>query len=100
MSFQGFNAQNANDDSTLLVAVELASGRDKATFDIASVQSRFAAELGRIDRDFATVYSTAPVDLRPEIRLYDNQTGPFQDGHEKIKHTYVAGVIQYDDIPG
>jgi hypothetical protein len=28
-----------------------------------------------------------------------HQTGPFQDGHGKIKHTYVAGVIEYDDIP-
>ena len=98
-SFQAYNAQNENDDATLVVAVELASGRDKATFHIPDVQSRFAEELGRIDRDFATVYSTAPVALRPEIRLYDSQTGPFQDGHRKIKHTYVAGVIQYDDIP-
>ena len=32
-SFQAFNAQNENDDPTLVVAVELASGRDKATFD-------------------------------------------------------------------
>jgi phenylacetate-CoA ligase len=98
-SFQAFNAQNVNDDTMLVVAVELASGRDKATLDVLDVQSRFAAELGRIDRDFATVYSTAPVTLRPEIRLYDHQTGPFQDGHRKIKHTYVAGVIQYDEIP-
>jgi len=98
-SFQAFNAQNENDDPLLVVAVELASGRDKATLDIPAIQSRFAAELGRIDRDFATVYSTAPVALRPEIRLYHHQTGPFQDGHRKIKHTYVAGVIQYDEIP-
>jgi phenylacetate-CoA ligase len=98
-SFQAFNAQNENDDALLVVAVELASGRDNATFDIFDVQSQFAAELGRIDRDFATVYSTAPVALRPEIRLYNPETGPFQDGHRKIKHTYVAGVIQYDDIP-
>ena len=98
-SFQAFNAQNEDDDALLVVAVELASGRDRSTFDILDVQSRFAAELGKIDRDFATVYSTAPVALRPEIRLYDLQTGPFQDGHRKIKHTYVAGVIQYDDIP-
>jgi len=98
-SFQAFNAQNENDDPLLVVAVELASGRDKATLNILAIQSRFAAELGRIDRDFATVYSTAPIALRPEIRLYDHQTGPFQDGHRKIKHTYVAGVIQYDDIP-
>jgi hypothetical protein len=47
----------------------------------------------------AYLLSTAPVALRPEIRLYDHQTGPFQDGHRQIKHTYVAGVIQYDDIP-
>jgi phenylacetate-CoA ligase len=99
-SFRAFNAQNENDDTALVVAVELASGRDKATFDIPVVQSQFAAELGKIDRDFATVYSTAPIALRPEIRVYDHQTGPFQDGHTKIKHTYVAGVIQYDDIPG
>jgi phenylacetate-CoA ligase len=98
-SFQAFNAQKEHDDITLVVAVELASGLDNETFDILDVQSRFAAELGRIDRDFATVYSTAPVALRPEIRLYDHQTGPFQDGHRKIKHTYVAGVIEYDDIP-
>ena len=63
------------------------------------IQSRFATELGKIDGDFATVYSTAPEELRPEVRLYEHQTGPFQDGHKKIKHTYVAGVIQYDDIP-
>jgi phenylacetate-CoA ligase len=98
-SFQAFNAQNNNDDPLLVVAVELASGRHKATLNIPALQTRFAAELGRIDRDFATVYSTAPIALRPEIRLYDHQTGPFQDGHKKIKHTYVAGVIQYDDIP-
>jgi len=98
-SFQAFNAQNNNDDPLLVVAVELASGRHKATLNIPALQTRFAAELGRIDRDFATVYSTAPIALRPEIRLYDHQTGPFQDGHRKIKHTYVAGVIQYDDIP-
>jgi phenylacetate-CoA ligase len=98
-SFQAFNAQNNNDDPLLVVAVELTSGRHKATLNIPALQTRFAAELGRIDRDFATVYSTAPIALRPEIRLYDHQTGPFQDGHRKIKHTYVAGVIQYDDIP-
>jgi phenylacetate-CoA ligase len=98
-SFQAYNAQNEKDDTKLVVAIELASGGDKATFDVGSIQSRFAAELGRIDRDFATVYSTAPVALRPEVRLYDHQTGPFQHGHTKIKHTYVAGVIQYDDIP-
>jgi hypothetical protein len=45
------------------------------------------------------VYSTAPEELRPEVRLYEHQTGPFQGGHRKIKHTYVAGVIQYDDLP-
>jgi phenylacetate-CoA ligase len=98
-SFQAFNAENENNDSLLVVAVELAFDRDKATFDSLEIQARFAAELGRIDLDFATVYSTAPVALRPEIRLYNSQTGPFQDGHRKIKHTYVAGVIQYDDIP-
>jgi len=98
-SFQAFNAQNENDDTILVIAVELASDRDRTTIDRPEVQSRFAAELGRIDRDFATVYSTAPVALRPEIRLFNSQTGPFRDGHKKIKHSYVAGVIQYDDIP-
>ena len=82
-----------------MIAVELASDRDRTTFDRLEVQSRFAAELGRLDRDFATLYSTAPVALRPEIRLFNSQTGPFRDGHKKIKHSYVAGVIQYDDIP-
>jgi phenylacetate-CoA ligase len=98
-SFQAFNSENENNDSLLVVAVELASDCDKATFDSLDIQARFAIELGRIDLDFATVYSTAPVALRPEIRLYNSHTGPFQDGHIKIKHTYVAGVIQYDDIP-
>ncbi len=98
-SFRAFNAQNSNDDSALVVAVELGSGHDKAAFDRLDIQSRFAVELGRIDRDFATVYATAPIGLRPEVRLYNTQTGPFAEGHRKIKHTYVAGVIQYDDIP-
>jgi hypothetical protein len=73
-------------DATLVVAVELASGRNKSAFDTQDIQAQFAAELGRVDRDFATVYSTAPVALRPEVRLYDLQTGPFRDGHRKIKH--------------
>jgi hypothetical protein len=79
--------------------VELASNRDQATFDRLDVQSRFAAELGKIDRDFAEVLSTAPIALRPEIRLFNRQTGPFHEGHRRIKHSYVAGVMQYDDIP-
>ena len=45
------------------------------------------------------MYSTAPEDQRPEVRLYEYRTGPFRDGHMKIKHSYVAGVIDYDDIP-
>ena len=98
-SFQAFNAQNEDDDATLVVGVELAAGHEKTALDVAEIQSQFATELGKVDGDFATVYSTAPEELRPEIRLYDHQTGPFQDGHKKIKHTYVAGVIQYDDIP-
>ena len=98
-SFQAFNAQNEHDDAMLVVAVELAAGHDKTALDIVDIESRFAKELGKVDGDFATVYSTAPRELRPEIRLYEYQTGPFHDGHKKIKHTYVAGVIQYDDIP-
>ena len=98
-SFQAFNAQNEHGDALLIVAVELAPGRDKETYNVLDVQSRFAVELGKVDADFATVYSTAPSALRPEIRLYANQTGPFQGGHKKIKHSYVAGVIQYDDLP-
>jgi len=98
-SFQAFNAQNEQDDSLLVVGVELAAGKDKAALDLVDIQSRFATELGKIDGDFATVYSTAPEELRPEVRLYEHQTGPFQGGHRKIKHTYVAGVIQYDDLP-
>jgi phenylacetate-CoA ligase len=98
-SFQALNAQNDDDDAVLVVGVELAAGHDKAALDVVDIQSRFATELGKIDGDFATVYSTAPEELRPEVRLYDHQTGPFQDGHKKIKHSYVAGVIQYDDIP-
>ncbi len=62
-SFQAFNAQNENNDSLLVVAVELASDRDKATFDHLDIQSRFAAELGRIDRVSAAVYATAPGEL-------------------------------------
>lgn len=99
-SFRAYNAQNENDDNTMVVAVELASGLDQANFDVPDSQSQFAVELGKVDRDFATVYSTAPSALRPEIRFYDYRTGPFRDGHRKIKHAYVAGVIQYDDIPG
>jgi phenylacetate-CoA ligase len=98
-SFQAFNAQNENDDAILVVGVELVAGHDSAALDIGDIQSQFATELGKVDGDFATVYSTAPEELRPEIRLYEHQTGPFQDGHKKIKHAYVAGVIQYDDIP-
>ena len=77
-SFQAFNAQNEDDDPLLVVAVELTSGRDKATFDNLAIQSRFAAELGRIDRDFATVYSTAPVALRP--RSGSTTTRPARSG--------------------
>ena len=98
-SFQAFNAQNEHDDALLVIGVELAAGHDKAALDVVDIKSRFATELGKIDGDFATVYSTAPEELRPEIRIYEHQTGPFQDGHKKIKHAYVAGVIQYDDIP-
>lgn len=98
-SFQAFNAQNENNDAVLVVGVELVAGHDKAALDVVEIQSQFATELGKVDGDFATVNSTAPEELRPEIRLYEHQTGPFQDGHKKIKHTYVAGVIQYDDIP-
>ena len=86
-SFQAFNAQNEHDDAMLVVGVELAAGHDKAALDVVDIQSRFATELGKIDGDFATVYSTAPEELRPEIRLYEHQTGPFQDGHKKIKHS-------------
>ena len=98
-SFQAFNAQNEHDDAVLVVGVELVAGHDNAALDVMEIQSQFAKELGKVDGDFATVYSTAPEELRPEIRLYEHQTGPFQDGHRKIKHSYVAGVIQYDDIP-
>ncbi|HEX5730055.1 CoF synthetase [Microbacterium sp.] len=98
-SFQAFNAENENDDALLVIGVELAAGHDKSAFDVFDIQSRFATELGKIDGDFATVYSTAPEDQRPEVRLYEYRTGPFRDGHTKIKHSYVAGVIEYDDIP-
>ena len=98
-SFQAFNAQNEDDDAVLVVGVELVVGHDKAALDVVEIQSQFATELGKVDGDFATVYSTAPEELMPEIRLYEHETGPFQDGHKKIKHTYVASVIQYDDIP-
>jgi phenylacetate-CoA ligase len=99
-SFKAFNAQNEHDDALLVIGVELAAGHDKTSFDLVDVRSRFATELGKIDGDFATVYATAPEDQRPEIRLYEYRTGPFRDGHTKIKHSYVAGVIEYDDIPG
>ena len=98
-SFQAFNAQNEDDDAVLVVGVELVAGHVKAAIDVVEIQSQFATELSKVDGDFATVNSTAPEELRPEIRLYEHETGPFQDGHKKIKHTYVAGVIQYDDIP-
>ena len=98
-SFQAFNAQNDDDDSLLVVCVELAAGHAKAALDAADLASRFATELSKIDGDFGKVLSTAPDRLRPEIRLYEHQTGPFRDGHKKIKHSYVAGVIDYDDIP-
>jgi hypothetical protein len=98
-SFQAFNAENERGDALLVVGVELAAGQSRADFDIEEIQATFAAELGKLDGDFATVYATTPDDQRPEIRLYENRTGPFEDGHRKIKHTYVAGVIQYDDIP-
>lgn len=97
--FQAFNAQNEHDDALLVVRVELAAGHDTTALDVVDIQARFATELGNIDGDFATVYSTAPEELGPEVRVYDDQTGPFQNGHKKIKHTYVAGVIEYDDIP-
>jgi phenylacetate-CoA ligase len=98
-SFQAFNAENERSDAIMVVAVELAPGHSRADFDVAEIQASFAAELGKIDGDFAAVYATAPDDRKPEVRLYEQRTGPFADGHRKIKHTYVAGVIQYDDIP-
>jgi phenylacetate-CoA ligase len=98
-SFQAFNAQNEQDDALLVVCVELNSGHAKAALDLADIRSSFAVELGKIDGDFAAVYSSAPDEQRPEVRLFEYQTGPFQGGHKKIKHSYVTGVIQYDEIP-
>ena len=98
-TYTQFNAENENDDALLVIGIELAPGHDKFALDVFDIQSRFATELGKIDGDFATVYSTAPEDQRPEVRLYEYRTGPFQAGHTKIKHSYVAGVIEYDDIP-
>jgi phenylacetate-CoA ligase len=98
-SFQAFNAENEHSDEVLVVGVELAPGHARADFDLVEIQATFATELGAIDGDFAAVCATAPDDLKPEIRLYEHGTGPFTDGHRKIKHAYVAGVIQYDDIP-
>ena len=98
-SFQGFNAENKHKDTLMVICVELARGAPVDTFNAKDLANQFSEELGKLNGDFYKMLSTAKEHLRPEIRLYEHETGPFAGGHKKIKHSYVATAIQYDDIP-
>ncbi|HUQ85081.1 MAG TPA: hypothetical protein VM077_02050 [Candidatus Limnocylindrales bacterium] len=98
-SFQAFNAENDRKDSLMVVCVELTAGVKVKLIDQEKIESKFPEELGKLNGDFYKMLSTAKKHLYPEVRIYEHQTGPFEGGHKKIKHSYVATAIQYDDIP-
>ncbi len=98
-SFQGCNAENAHKDTLMVICVELAKSKLVSAYIPKDIADRFSEELGKLNGDFYKMLSTAKEHLRPEVRLYEHGTGPFKDGHKKIKHSYVATAIQYDDIP-
>jgi phenylacetate-CoA ligase len=98
-SFQGFNAENKEKDTLMVICVELAKDVPASKFDAKELADQFSEELGKLNGDFYKMLSTAKEHLRPEVRLYVHETGPFVGGHKKIKHSYVATAIQYDDIP-
>lgn len=98
-SFQAFNAENKHKDTLMIICIELVKGVSSNSFDSQQLAIQFSEELGRLNGDFYKMLSTAKAHLHPEIRLYDHETGPFSGGHKKIKHSYVATAIQYDDIP-
>ena len=98
-SFQGLNPENKQKGTLMVICVEIARGAPVDTFNAKDLANQFSAELGTLNGDFYKMLSTAKEHLRPEIRLYKHETGPFAGGHKKIKHSYVATAIQYDDIP-
>ncbi len=98
-SFQGFNAENKHKDTLMVICVELTKATNATTLNVKEIADKFSQELGKLNGDFYKMLSTAKDHLKPEIKLYEYQTGPFTGGHKKIKHSYVATAIKYDDIP-
>lgn len=98
-SFQGFNAENKHKDTLMVICVELVKGTATSSLNTQEIADSFSEELGKLNGDFYKMLSTAKEHLKPEVRLYEHETGPFSGGHKKIKHNYVATAIEYDDIP-
>lgn len=78
--------------------VELSEG-SKNDFDDAEISQTVFNELADVNRDFYNAYfNTAPDDMKPEFKIHEYNTGPFEGGQRKLKNEYVKTKLEYDNL--
>ena len=80
------------------IAVELVEGAAMPA-DVEAIGNALFERLADINGDFLNAWKhTAPADNMPRFTLHPFETGPFTGGQRKLKNSYVATEIVYDQL--
>lgn len=89
-AFRLITYEDATSSKRLLFAVELAEGRDVASFDEEALSEHVLSQLRARNGDFANATRIAADGAAPTLQLFATGTGPFARDTAKLKQTYVA----------
>ena len=74
----------------LLIAIELEDGKHMKKHDEETLLAYIVDELQVMNLDFKSAHRTSP--LKPEIKVYESDTGIFDTAHKKLKNDYVWNI--------
>ncbi|MDB5184703.1 MAG: CoF synthetase [Candidatus Saccharibacteria bacterium] len=89
-AFRLISYEDAKAHKHLMIAIELHAGKSLGAEDQHDLLEHLIAELKTMNLDFKSAISTAA--FKPEIKVYEAQTGIFDTAHQKLKNDYVWNI--------
>ncbi|MBP6942721.1 MAG: CoF synthetase [Candidatus Buchananbacteria bacterium] len=98
--FRLISYEDKQSQKHLLIALELTAEAHTQNKDAQNLLEYIIEQLQLVNLDFKSAYRTAP--LKPEIRVYKNNTGIFDTAHQKLKNDYIWNIdyarAQHEEI--
>lgn len=74
----------------LMIAIELEENESISSHDGDTLLKEIIEQLQELNLDFKSAHRTSP--LKPEIKIYENNSGIFDTKHQKLKNDYVWNI--------